>query len=57
MVFHVDIHVQADPQMSLHDAHNLSGAVKAAIRSSEPRVLGVLVHMEPFKEASADKAR
>ena len=38
MVFYVDIHVQADPQMSLHDAHELSGAVKAAIRQAERRV-------------------
>ncbi|MFN2601925.1 MAG: cation diffusion facilitator family transporter [Gemmatimonadaceae bacterium] len=50
MVFYVDIHVQADPQMSLHDAHELSGAVKAAVRQAERRVQGVLVHMEPFEE-------
>ena len=47
-VYHVDIHVQADPNMSLHDAHELSGAVKAAIRKAEKRVQGVLVHMEPY---------
>jgi cation diffusion facilitator family transporter len=50
LVYYVDIHVQADPSMSLHDAHELSGAVKSAIRSSVPRIAGVLVHMEPFKE-------
>lgn len=49
MVYHVDIHVQADPNMSLHDAHNLSGAVKAGIRRAEKRVQGVLVHMEPYQ--------
>jgi cation diffusion facilitator family transporter len=49
MVYHVDIHVQADPNMSLHDAHELSGAVKAAIRRAEKRVQGVLVHMEPYR--------
>lgn len=47
--YFVDIHVQADPAMSLHDAHNLSGRVKAAIREALPEVLGVLVHMEPFE--------
>ena len=47
-VYHVDIHVQADPNMSLHDSHELSGAVKASIRASDPRVQGVLVHMEPY---------
>jgi cation diffusion facilitator family transporter len=44
----VDIHVQADPAMSLHDAHELSGRVKGAIRAAVPGVRGVLVHMEPF---------
>ena len=48
MVYYVDIHVQADPGMSLHDAHELSGAVKSAIRRRVPKVAGVLVHMEPF---------
>ena len=52
MVYHVDIHVQADPDMSLHDAHELSGAVKAAIRRAEKRVQSVLVHMEPYEERS-----
>jgi cation diffusion facilitator family transporter len=49
LVYYVDIHVQADPEMSLHDAHELSGAVKSAIRRSVPSVAGVLVHMEPFE--------
>lgn len=47
---HVDIHVQADPQLSLHDAHELSGKVKAAIRAAQPAVKGVLIHMEPFEQ-------
>ena len=49
MVYYVDIHVQADPSMSLHDAHELSGAVKSAIRQRVPNVAGVLVHMEPYE--------
>jgi cation diffusion facilitator family transporter len=50
LVYYVDIHVQADPSMSLHDAHELSGAVKSAIRRHVPSVAGVLVHMEPFRD-------
>lgn len=50
LVYYVDIHVQADPSMSLHDAHELSGAVKSSIRTNVPRVAGVLVHMEPFEQ-------
>jgi cation diffusion facilitator family transporter len=47
--FYVDIHVQADPHMSLHDAHVLSGRVKSAIRQRMPAASGVLIHMEPFE--------
>ncbi len=46
---YVDIHVQADPLLSLHEAHVLSGRVKGAIRLRVPTTLGVLVHMEPFE--------
>ena len=53
MVYHVDIHVQADPRMSLEDAHALSGRVKGAVRAAAPAVAGVLVHMEPY-EGRAD---
>ena len=49
MAYFVDIHVQADAAMSLHDAHVLSGRVKSAIRSALPQVQGVLVHMEPYE--------
>jgi len=48
--YFVDLHVQASPSMSLQDAHILSGKVKSAIRSAEPRVLGALIHMEPFED-------
>jgi len=44
---YVDLDVQANPEMSLHDAHVLSGKVKSAIRQALPETLGVLVHMEP----------
>jgi cation diffusion facilitator family transporter len=46
---YVDIHVQADAAMSLHDAHILSGRVKGAIRRRVPAALGVLIHMEPYE--------
>ncbi len=47
--YYVDIHVQADPAMSLHEAHILSGRVKGAIRRRVPAAAGVLIHMEPFE--------
>jgi len=45
----LEIHVQADSGMSLHDAHVLGGKVKSAIRAAVPEVEQVLVHMEPFE--------
>jgi cation diffusion facilitator family transporter len=45
----VDLHVQADSHMSLHDAHIVSGKVKSAIRAAMPTVDGVLIHMEPYE--------
>lgn len=47
--YQVDLHVQADPQMSLHDAHILSGRVKSAIRGVLPKADVVLIHMEPHE--------
>jgi cation diffusion facilitator family transporter len=49
LTYFVDLHVQADPAMSLHDAHVLSGRVKTAIRAAVPEVAGVLIHMEPHE--------
>jgi cation diffusion facilitator family transporter len=47
--YYVDLHVQAEPSMSLRDAHNLSGRVKTAIRIAVPEVASVLIHMEPHE--------
>ena len=49
--FYVDLHVQADPAMSLEDAHEIASHVKYAILYALPNVLKVLVHMEPFRES------
>ena len=48
---YVDIHVQAEPSLSLQDAHILSGCVKGAIRQAVPTAVGVLIHMEPYERA------
>lgn len=55
MGYFVDVHVQANPLLSLRDAHILSGCVKSAIRNAVPSVLGVLVHMEPFEGGLNDR--
>ncbi len=46
----IEVHVHADPEMSLHDAHVLSGKVKAAIRESTPATIGAVIHMEPAEQ-------
>ncbi len=46
--YFVDVHVQADPELSLREAHNLSGRVKASIRAAVPAVFDTSIHMEPF---------
>jgi len=56
--FYVDLHVQADPGISLEDAHEIAATVKYAILEAVPSVAGVLVHMEPYRDSgklSADR--
>lgn len=55
--YYLDLHVQADPLLSLHDAHVLSGKVKGAIRAAVPGVASVLIHMEPFEPAEVPARR
>jgi cation diffusion facilitator family transporter len=57
LAYRVTIHVQADPAMSLDEAHRLGGRVKGAIQSAVPSVASVLVHMEPHVEAMSSSAR
>lgn len=47
--FYADLHVQADPTISLEDAHEIAATVKYAILGAIPSVVGVLVHMEPHR--------
>lgn len=48
--FHIDLHVQSDPSISLEDAHEIAARVKYAIFGALPSAMSVLVHMEPFRE-------
>jgi cation diffusion facilitator family transporter len=49
--YYVDLHVQADPEISLEDAHEIAAAVKYAIREAIPDAVNVLVHMEPYRKS------
>ena len=48
LTYDVTLHVQADPRLTLLEAHALGGAVKAAIRARQPAAKHISVHMEPF---------
>jgi cation diffusion facilitator family transporter len=45
---YVDLHAQADPGISLEDAHEIAAKVKYAILEALPSVIAVMVHMEPY---------
>jgi len=47
------VHVHADAEMSLRDAHELGATVTRAIHNRVPEMQSVIVHMEPYQpEAS-----
>lgn len=47
--FYIDLHAQADPTMSLEEAHEIAARVKYAILEALPNVVSVMVHMEPYR--------
>jgi cation diffusion facilitator family transporter len=51
--YRVVIHVQADPGMTLRDAHNLGGRVRSALRDTGT-VIDAIVHMEPWEAPAVD---
>ncbi len=50
--FYVDLHVEVDGNISVHEGHHIAHAVKRAIQESHPRIANVLVHIEPAKPSS-----
>ena len=51
---YVDLHLEVDPTISVHDAHLIAHAVKDTIMANKPQVADVLVHVEPHvRRASA----
>jgi cation diffusion facilitator family transporter len=51
--FYIDLHVQADPGISLEDAHEIAARVKYAILEAIPNVIAVMVHMEPYRSSTS----
>jgi divalent metal cation (Fe/Co/Zn/Cd) transporter len=46
--YFVDLHVEVDGNLTVHQGHAIAHDVKTAIRSALPHVTDVLIHIEPF---------
>ena len=46
--YYIEIHVQADGDVTLDRAHAIGGHVKAMLKRDLPGTAGVIVHMEPY---------
>ena len=51
--WHVDIHVEVDPAMTVAASHEIAGAVRRRVRSEVRWVADVLVHVEPAGRLAA----
>ena len=47
MRYHVDLHLEVDPDMTVRESHDIATEVRAAIKRDLPWVADVLVHVEP----------
>jgi cation diffusion facilitator family transporter len=47
--YHVDLHIEVDPKMSVAEAHDVAGEVRRSVRDELGWVADVLVHVEPAK--------
>lgn len=47
--YHVDLHVEVDPALSVGEAHDIGGHVRSRVRSELDWVADVLVHIEPAR--------
>jgi cation diffusion facilitator family transporter len=56
--YHVDLHLEVAPDLSVRASHEIAGAVKRAVKAEVPWVEDVLVHVEPYlKPTAAAKIR
>ncbi len=52
--YHVDLHVEVDPTLSVAAAHAIGGHVRRRVRDALPWVADVLVHVEPSSATAGD---
>ena len=46
----MDIHVQVDPGLTVHEGHDIASLVRRHVQQADPSVLSVIVHVEPLEE-------
>ena len=49
--WHVDLHLEVDPDMSVYESHELATQVRIRIKETLDWVADVLVHVEPYQAA------
>lgn len=50
---HIDMHVLADPKLSLEESHNLNHEIEEALRNALNKNAQVIIHIEPYVEAAS----
>jgi cation diffusion facilitator family transporter len=45
--YHVDLHLEVDPEMTVQESHEIAAEVRSVIKRDLPWVADVLVHVEP----------
>jgi cation diffusion facilitator family transporter len=55
--YHVDLHLEVDPDLTVRASHDIATAVRVAIKSDIEWVEDVLVHVEPHTNVAIQKHR
>ncbi|MFT3684275.1 MAG: cation diffusion facilitator family transporter [Phycisphaerales bacterium] len=50
---YIELHVEVAPDMSVADAHVITGKIKTAVRAAVPAVADIHIHVEPHRPAAA----
>jgi cation diffusion facilitator family transporter len=53
--YHVDLHLEVDPSLTVRESHDIAAHVRGALKESLPWIADVLVHVEPSPAAAQPK--
>jgi cation diffusion facilitator family transporter len=51
----MDVHVQVDPELTVREGHDIASAVRSEVQKADPKVVEVIVHVEPADESAAPR--